>query len=456
MRINLKLFRGSLILFSVALVLAFLLTGSKAGQKKITIVFTGGLFNIFHPFGEDPEQSENLKYLDRILCRLKKSYPEALFVDTGNYVNAPDYVETMYSTPGMVHFRKHGYDAINIGFREILFGTSVVNPEENKNPPPLVTSYLDAKTNAPLAEPYIDFDIPRMPRIRVLGTGRLDCAFSAPALRNVIKEPDLPAALSSHLKTFPEPSLTLLLSDLPHSENIALAGVLPDLDLILESEINPLEPLIKEKKTYLCRKTEQKSIGVVHVKVNDQGKISKIDFKSYPLRGKEGFLFFKKNKIPPSIKPPRPHLGNIESAERSLERLRVPHKAYVISRTNAGRFSHLVASPRVFYYDLFEKQNHFARTFYVEHSLGERLPELMFYVTLDLENRIKKVDITLIPSLAGWDPDFEGFVNSCIGKKWNEMEFDPRGCGGALEVFHSMYLDISLVSQMADELIEKK
>jgi hypothetical protein len=456
MRSNIRLFIGALFFFSGLLVLAFLLTGSKSGQQKITIVFTGGLCDIFHPFGEDPEQQENLKYLDQILARLKKSYPEALFVDTGNYVNAPDYVETMYSTPGMIHFQKHGYDAINIGSKEIFFLTGIHNPVEKKNPPLLVTTFLDAKTDTPLADSSIDYDTPHMPRVRVLGTSSLDCAFSAPALKNIIKEPNCPAALSSHLKTSPEPCLTLLLSDLPHSENINLAGVLMDLDLILESEIDPGAPLIKEKATYLCRKTEKKSIGVVHVKVNDQGKISRIDFKSYPLRKQEGFLFFKKNNIPPPIKPPLPHLGNLKSAEKSLGRLSVPHKVYEISRMNAGRFSPLAASPDIYYYDLFEKQNHFARTFYVEHSLGKRWPELMFLVTLDLENRLSKVDFTLIPTLGNWDPDFDGFLVPYIGKKWNEMEFHPQGCGGALEEFHSLYLDISLVSQLADELIEKK
>jgi len=456
MRINIKLFMCSLLFFPGLIVLAFLLKGSKSGeQKKITIVFTGGLCDIFHPFGQDPEQSENLTYLERILARLKKSYPEALFVDTGNYVNAPDYVETMYSSAGMAHFRKYGYNAVNIGANEVLFMTSV-HPGEKETQSLFVTAFLDAKTDAPLAKSHRDYDAPRTPRVRILGISSLDHDFSSPPLKNIVKEPDRIAVLSSHLKTSPEPCLALLLSDLPHSENMILAGALTDLDLILESEIVSGDPVIKEKESYICGKTERKSIGVVHVKLSDQGKISRIDFKSYPLRKQGGFLFFKKNNIPPPIKPPLPYLGNVGYEDRYLGKLTVQHKVYEISRINAGRFSPLLTSPDIYYYDLFENENRFARTFYMEHSLGKEWPELRFFVTLDLENRIKKVDFIFIPMLGSWDPDFNGFVNSYIGKKWNKMEFDPRGCRGALEVFHSLYRDLSLVSELSDELIEKK
>jgi len=458
MRINFKHLLFSFLIVTGSLILVCLLTASRSGQKKVTIVFTGGLSNIFHPFGEDPEQKENLEFLNHILTKLKKSYPEALFVDTGNYVNIQDHAETAYATPAMAHFRKHGYHAVNIGSKEIFMGTGIhlIPQGEKKEPPFLVSTLVDATMNTPVASPYADFHIPPMPSIRVLGISALDHSFSAPPLKNALKNPAPLPTLSSHLESLPEPCLTLLLSDLSHSENVGLAGNLTGLDLILESEIDSGKPLLKEKETYLCRRGEQKSVGVVHLKMNNRGKISTIHYQSYPLRKQGGFLFFKKKKIPPRVRPPLPYPGKLIPAERLLKRLSVPHKNYEICRISAGHFSPLVSDPHIYYYAIFDNRNFYAASFYVDHPLGERRPELMFFVTLDSENRILKLDFIIPPMFGNWYPDYDGFLKPYLGKKWNELEFHAQGCEGAVEEFKSLYDDLYLVSRMADELIEKK
>ena len=442
----------------LGLIMTFMLCGFlfPAKAKKTTIIFTGGLGELFHPMGQDPDQQKDILGLERILKKLKKSYPDALFVDTGNFVDIPDKMETIYGTPAMVLLRKYGLDAANLGTKELTLGErlKIYRYASREKPPFFVSILEDAEKKKSLVNPFIDLKNGNKQALRITGTTSIDHRFSSPLLEKKIKALNQSRTIEGIIGQSSIPDATVLLSDLKPSDNDRLAANIDGLNIILESGSAPGRPVRKNDKTYICRRTEKKSVGMVTFRINKKGEIDKVKCESFPIRKKGGpFSLFKKKKDEP-VQPPLPRLGIMVPKKDLFERLSVSYEDYEIRRIHAREFSRQLKNSHVYFYELYKNDQITGRTFYVDHALGKGRPTYMFFVTLDPSARIKEVDFILIPLIAGINPRLREFLEQYFGKKWDEMGFDPRGCGGAVEEFKILFRDIQLASRIVDTLSE--
>ncbi len=430
---------------------------SRARSKKVAIVFTGGLGKFFHPLGKDPAKSKVQNRLDKILRKLKASYPKALFVDTGDFLEIPDSVETCYRAPAMALFRRHKFHVANFGGKEIFLGGRVglFNRPHEKDEPFFVTTLVDAKNRKPLAAPFVDLNPNANVMLRFMGTTSLNKVNAAPLLKKQAAEPDRRNLLRLLLEKSPTPDASILLSDLSPTQNSKLAEDLPSLNLIIESHIAPGDAIGKQEETYIIHRTEAESVALITFQISPAGEIRKLKFRSYPFNKSGGFLPFLKKKKPVPPLPPLPHLGKLITTERFFKKLTIPYDTYEIRRVNASAFARELKDSQVYYYNLYKGQRLIGRAFFVDHYLGWGRPEYMFFTTLTPENRLEKVDFIIHPVVAGWDVNFPEILKTYKGKKWEEIHFDPVACSGAMGEFKALYNDVYLVLKIADLLIER-
>ncbi|MBN1903402.1 hypothetical protein JW926_18935 [Candidatus Sumerlaeota bacterium] len=433
--------------FILGVSVIFLINGSKKFDKKITLIVTGGLSDIFHPFGEDSDNLFLRKRLDEIVGKSRKSYPDALLVDTGNYLSIPDFSETVYNTPALRHFSKHNYDVLNIGANEVMLEKSIaVSLFTSKNANPFFVSpliYRSDKKN--IVQLNVDTGDPQKP-VRFLGTFSLSHEFSAPHLEGLFQY----IPLSDIIARPPSPGLTILLSDLPHIENLEIAQSVAGIDLILESGHDATSPVSKVKNVFLCRRAEPDSVGLFQLERTTEGKIREITFKSYSLTEEKGFLWMSGRKIQRSVKKPPPFLGIMAEQESFLKSLSVEYDTHEIQRMPIGEYSSDALNSHVFVYELVHNQKLVARSLLVKHSLGQFRPFYFFFITFDLDNKVQNIDFISPPSFPFWDLGISGFKSRYLGKRWNEMTFDASGCLGALDEFTALHDDFILAAKFME------
>jgi hypothetical protein len=442
----------SFLLLGLAAIL--FLTGSRGFDKKLTIIVTGELSGIFHPFGEDPDNAFLRERLDEVITKLKKSYPDAVLVDTGNYLSIPDFSETVYKSPALKHFIKHNYDVLNLGANEVMFERSInTSPFAMDNAKPHLVSLLNYRSNNKnIGLPFVDIDGDSQKSVRFLGICPLNHEYSAPHLNDTFRF----NYLLDIVECPPSPGLSILLSDLPHSKNLRIAESISGVDLILESGQSEQPPVYREKDTFICHRVVPESVGLFQLKRNKQGKIDKITFKSYSLTEKKGFLGLYRKRIARSVRKPLRVIGKMAEQEQYLKKLTVGYDAYEIHRHPIGEFSSKAVNDQVFFYELYQKHEPIARSFLVEHSLGKTRPYYLFFITFDLDNKVKKIDFVAPPSFLFWQMGVNGFVEKYYGQDWNKMSFDSQGCLGALDEFSALHEDISLIAQIADNFFPLK
>jgi len=444
------------IMLACAVLFALPISGSKSSSKRVFVVLTGQLGELFHPLTLEKDASErNIRFLEEALAKLKKKHPDALFVDAGNYLDVPDYGETVYRTPALTLFRRFKYTAVNMGASEILVGekSHLFHRKREKDEPHYVTMIEESGSGRNLGEIFSDASIRNSSVLRFMGVTRLDHTLSARPLKSRLREPERGTVLKAAMDSLPVPDVNLLLSDLSREENLALAGKVSGLDFILDAKAYPGDEVTKVKDAFICHRQKPQSVGLLSFRIREKGGIDKVAFKTLSLEKRGGLFSLFRKKPLPSPEPPLPVIGKLVDKELFFDIVTDSCDKYETGRLNARKYSNLLKDAQVYYYDLYEGEELTGRAFYVDHFLGRQRTHYMFFTFLTPDNRISRVKFHIIPHIAGWKIEEIDFFKPYIGKKWDEMVFIPEGCEGALTEYRILYEDMNLVSRIADTLI---
>lgn len=422
--------------------------------EDLTIVFTGELDKVFHPISLNESEIESqVSRLDSLLGKIRKKHPDAVFVDTGNYLDLIDYGETIYNAPALSMFRKYNYNAINVGGNELLSGIpgDLFEDPETMSGVQMVTAVQNAETDKYLADSYTDIYFDEDSSLRVMGYTENNFECSAPDLVDVIDLPDASIFLSTTARKEPQPDLTVLLADLA-PEHIRHTASLEAIDLVLASNSRKdQDPIQRIDGNVTVHRTEPGEIGILHMKIADEGKIDKIRYDSYNIYyGKRKFLGIigkrKRLSPPPAAKP---IIGKLIENERILKQIKVPYDSYQIERLMPYSSRDYISNQNVYSYLLYRNQVLVGKALFVDYILGEDRPQYLYWIILDDQDRLYALNFLYPPYLSGWQTRFPDRLRTYKGLTWDELTFDASGCGGAEEEFRALYDSLYLAMKMA-------
>ena len=434
--------------------MAVLFSGFGLTGSNCSIAFTGNLGDIFYPMGNRAGVSTKISRLDDIINELKKSYPDVIFVDTGDFLNLPNNTETDYNNiPVMTFLQTHNFELANLGARDLLMSKSLrLFDIHNDKKPVLLSIFKNFESGKNVGDTFKDVSIGDNGTIRFLGAADFNTVRFAPSLMKRYKSLALPDMLPSLLEQSPHPKISILLSCLTPADNDRLAENVPSLSMIIEKDASPKQLVRKVHNTYIVHRDEMETVGLVRFKIKSPGVIGNISIKNYPFDKKRtGIFSFLKRKKPETSSPPLPHIGEIIPNEELLEKVRIQHDSFEIRRISAGDYSSRVSSSNIYYYALFKYYKRVGRAFYVEHNLGKGYPQLLFIATLDNENRLASLDFVFPITLPEGTAESDRFLKSYIGKKYNEIHFEPSGFSGMEMVFKTFHNDLKLLLEFASK-----
>ena len=443
-----------IILFLTAALFTMPLPASGGKKGEIKLIFSGNLGEFFHPLGNNPEQKQRISKLNEIMDELDEEHPEAIKLDTGNFVSIDDYSETLYKVPAIQHFRKYGYDVANIGSTEALAGSSMhlFNHDKKKNEPDLVSAH-PVNNRRKSVHKFIDLSSEDFARIRISGIHNHDFSLSAPELHKKYHNADVNSILDDIYGNLDETDLGILLSELPREKNKQIAAALPGIDVILESEPDEESPSIEFENTVIVSRSIMESVGYVKIEKTPGESVKEKKYKSFEIKKKKGLFSLFKTEPFSETSPPPPKIGEMFSSDRMLDDIPTEYDRYELRRVNARDFQNQLEDKQVYYYHLMKDFHHIADTFYVKHDLGGRRPYYIFILTVDPERRLQNIRFLMTPLIAGKEFNIEEFTESIQGKKWDEITLPESGFAGAEEEIRMLFRDIQITLEIADKLL---
>jgi len=447
-----------LLCFTPIFLMAGLFSGFRLTGNKCTVAFTGDLGDVFHPTGNQSGVSSKISRLNDIINELKKSYPEVIFVDTGHFLNLPDTTETDYNNiPVMTFLQTSNFELANLGARDLLMTNSLRLFDIHRDKKPTLLSifkYCESGKN--IGDTFKDVSIGEAGAIRFLGAAIFNTERFAPSLMKRYKSPALPDMLPALLEQSPRPTISIFLSCLSPAENDRLAEKVTSLSLIIEKDASPKQPVRKVHNTYIVHRDEMETVGLVTFKIKSTGVIGNISVKNYHLNPPQADIFsFLNRKKSETSTSPLPRIGEILPSEELLGKVGIQHDSYEIRRIIASGYSSRVNSTNIYYYDLFKYYKRVGKSFYVDHVLDKGYPQLLFIATLDNDNRLASVDFVFPITLPEGIAETDGFLKSYIGKRHNEIQFEPGGCSGMETVFKTLHNDLWLLLEIAAKFTDQ-
>ncbi len=434
-----------------------------ARPEKVHVVFTGGLGDLAHPIGKNQgEFDARFKRLDRILTSLKKKYPAALFVDTGNFLNLPDSNETLYGAPGYALLRKHGFAALNAGSRELALGHHFINlfrgPDAEESPP-IVAGFRNTSDSRPISNLFTDIPL-KTPdaRVRITGLARLDHAVSAPGLKERIQPVEGIHPFLDNKKEGP----MLFLSDLSPAEARAFAGEWPSehpaiiLGRAAASESANIE---NAGSVWIVHRTDPYAVGHLEF-VWKAGAILSMEYREHAPVRRIGFfrrLFGvgKEDKLP--LLPEKeflPLLGQMDEKDRLIKKIRTPHDHFEINRFRVQNAPIPLKSPDIYCYELYQGATLVGKSFLINHFLGPGRPQFFAWITLSPDHRLLDVSPVTPTFVGSWEAFFYEKILGYKGMKLDEIPLEFKGCAGAEDIYHILHADVTALSQIMESDID--
>lgn len=442
------------LLLLISFVILFL--GSKnLKAQKVSIIITGNLGNLFHPQEADYNQALNIKNLDDVLHRARKLYPEAVFVDAGNFLNWPDISVTCYKSPAMAHFRTHRYDVANLGARELFLSKSLALLEcplpDHK--PAFLSLAKRSDNGQNWGQPFMDVNVNSKLNLRVMGATPFDSTYSAPPLMSFYKFEDTEAAIiNNYYLEKKENSINVLLSSLSPAENDFLAEKYPSINVIIESNSSAQKSVRKISQTFIVHRNSDEYAGHLSFLVKDDGNLDKIKYQAFPIhiKSKSVFSFLKKRHLTQGEKS-LARIGGFIPDEKSLNMIKPPHDSFEVKRLDGRKYADELDSTRIYYYALYKDHKHVANTFFVDRSQKTFYPPYLYLVTVSPNHELLGVDFIAPFTLVEGIADVDAFLKPYIGKTAEELRFNPIGCSGAEEEFMALHNHIRLVLELSKE-----
>ena len=259
-------------------------------ERSVVAFFTG---NTYGTMGRSSCTDPQLGGFERRITFIRrhvKSRRNALLLDAGNLFNCNCEHERLKSQFMVAALNTMGYDALALGPKDFTFGLEYLKRlQEKARFPFLCANLLDAKTRAPVFDPFL---LRGTTQATILVTGVISsnqAKFIVDWTKDNAGNPTveleepvqaLSQALASHAM---RASVVIVLAQMSLAEALALAEKVPRINLIILSDRNNKEDLTHGATIIASVGTKSKSVKEATLFLNKAGKAGRYNIERFPI-----------------------------------------------------------------------------------------------------------------------------------------------------------------------------